>query len=303
MNFLRLKNILKFFTFCILFFGLIWCTSYLFVWANDGFSLANISTKFNYPEHRSTAPLLPKEIDEIREILSQKFVYLGKGAQNFAFLSEDEEWVIKFVKQKHFHLPVGEEMALSFPFLDSYRETRLKKKHETAKNYFTCCKLAYEQLKNETAIKYYHMTKTDYLQTKVQVKDKLGFKHVIDLDQVEFILQRRAEHIIPLLAHLSQTQDDQQFQTTLEKLMQVFVMLSKKGIKDFDRRIFQNYGFIDGEVIIIDIGQLKKDSEVESIEGLKEELQKRGAQILAWITKSYPKQAEPFEKKLVALLR
>lgn len=303
MNTSRLKNILKFLSFCTIFFGTLWGICYLFVWANDGFSLANISTKFDYPNHRTTATLLPEEINEIKKILSQEFIYLGKGAQNFAFLSKDGKWVVKFVKQKHFHLPAGEEMALSLPFLDSYKETRLKKKHDTAKNYFNCCKLAYDELKKETALKYYHMTKTDYLQTKVQIKDKLGFKHTVDLDEVEFILQRRADHIIPLLSHFNQTHDDQQFQMVLEKLMEAFVMLSEKGIKDFDRRIFQNYGFIDGEVIIIDIGQLKKDSEIESAEGLKEEIQRRGAQILAWITKRYPKQAEPFEKKLVALLR
>jgi len=45
--------------------------------------------------------LSDQEHQELAQILNQKFSYIGKGAQCYAFVSDDQLYVLKFFKFKH----------------------------------------------------------------------------------------------------------------------------------------------------------------------------------------------------------
>lgn len=81
----------------------------------DDFRLGNIT--YDMPHHDEWD--IPKLSDEERQrldsILSQKFTYIGKGAQSYAFGSDDGKYVLKFFKFKHLTPHWFVEMFPLFP--------------------------------------------------------------------------------------------------------------------------------------------------------------------------------------------
>ncbi len=69
--------------------------------ATDDFRLGNMTHNTSPRFEWNTAPLDTEQMAVVRTILDQPYRYLGKGAQSYAFLSEDGNYVLKFFKFKH----------------------------------------------------------------------------------------------------------------------------------------------------------------------------------------------------------
>src|ERR1700722_581245 len=68
-------------------------------WTDD-FRIANITHDIPYHPEWDTS-LSHEELAQLKSILDQPFTYIGKGAQAYAFASEDGKYVLKFFKFKH----------------------------------------------------------------------------------------------------------------------------------------------------------------------------------------------------------
>lgn len=187
----------------------------------DGFTITGIHS--SYADWEVNNPTLP-------EVFDQKFTYLGSGGQCFVFASEDGSYVLKFFK---------------------YR----KKINRDFASY----KLAMEQLPEETGLLYVHLKKTDELQTLAKIVDKLGIEHEVDLDKVNFILQKRAELTYPHLLHLVESNDIGAAKEAIDSLCSLIKGRCQKGIHDDDAKIHRNCGFIGNRAVIIDVGRFKAD--------------------------------------------
>jgi hypothetical protein len=161
-------------------------------------------------------PLSQAEAEQISFILSQKFTFLGKGNQSFAFVSEDEKYVLKIPRR---------------PF----RLTRAPRK--LPEDLCTSCKLSYDHLRKETGLVYVHLNPSSKWPL-IHVTDALGFSHSIDPSRFRFFLQRKAT---PFLSG----QKDPSF----AELMDTF---REKGIAPMDLKIRSNFGLLDGTTIQID---------------------------------------------------
>ena len=67
----------------------------------DDFRLANITYELPFKPSWKVPSLTKEEYSRLAQITNQKFTYIGKGAQCYAFASEDGEYVLKFFKFKH----------------------------------------------------------------------------------------------------------------------------------------------------------------------------------------------------------
>ena len=254
----------------------------------DGFNLYNITSEFSFREDINFPQPPDKKLESINHILHQKFTYLGRGAQSYAFVSEDQNYVLKIVKQKHHKFNIFERIFFSLPFTENWKDQKLKKKELRVKNFLHSCKLCYEELFNETYLQYLHLTPTNNLLHKTSITDKLGFLYEIDLDQTEFVLQSKAEGMIAKINSLIEENDFKAAQESVQKIVKLLTKCCKKNIVDNDTAIIKNVGFINGKAIFMDIGQLSKNENIKKLEVYKEYIERRIDLINTWIKTYFP---------------
>src|ERR1700724_132490 len=85
------------------------CTAFLVLFGlarlyyrlTDDFRLSNMTYSLPFKAPWESPSLTPEQHRELAQILNQKFFYIGKGAQCYAFASDDQQYVLKFFKFKH----------------------------------------------------------------------------------------------------------------------------------------------------------------------------------------------------------
>jgi len=224
------------------------------------FTVESISSDL---EPRPEWNIAPIPMEEIKTILSQKFRYLARGAQSFAFVSEDEKYVIKFFRMKH----------LLSKFKDNFRPGVVKRRQESLNSIFGAHILAWNELRQETGLVFVHLNKSNDLNLRLQVRDWLGRAHEIDLDQTEFVLQERAELIFTHLKKLADQGNQEQFEKAIGSFMQLIKLQERKRIFDRDKAISHNYGFVGDRPIHLDIGRLTQGDKPGECERIWERIQ------------------------------
>lgn len=251
---------------------------------NDGFCFRNIHSDLAYrPGWDLPSNSLPF-IDDIDKIFDQKFTYLNKGHQSYVFISEDQNYVIKFYRfPSHMR---------ALPWLNRPLSYHLSSKRKKIKSYnlekldltFQSFKLAFEELKDQTGLVYIHLNKTHHLNRMIKIKDKLGIEYDVDLDSIQFIVQKKANLLFPTLELLLAGKDHQTAKRLLSSLIELMIARSQKGIIDQDPVLERNYGIIDTSVIHIDVGRFVKNAEVtDSPEFLKQEFLKNTECLKNWL--------------------
>jgi hypothetical protein len=226
----------------------------------DGFSVAFIHSDLEYNPAWETQSIASTTQAELDKIFSQQFRYLGCGGQSFVFVSENDEYVIKFFKHRNFRKPYSYLLTLPLPgILELSRLRKLDKALFKINRDFSSYKLAYEELREESGLIYIHLNKGKQLKRSLKITDKMGIEHEIDLDRIEFIVQKRAEHLYSRINQLMASGDLKGAKQSLHAILEVIVSRCKKGIFDEDPRIHHNLGFIGSTAIFIDIGRFVRD--------------------------------------------
>lgn len=215
--------------------------------ATDGFAIAKMVPLCENKANFGTAP---------KEVLSQRFSYLGKGGQCYVFASEDGHYVLKFFR-KNRHL---ERMYKSLA-------------------------IAGHSLPAETGLIYIHLAHDEL--PPLQIVDKLQIAHTIDPNAYGFVLQRRAELVRPYLASLMEQGKIEEAKGALQALFHLAYEIRAKGIADGDANLAKNFGFLEGKPVEIDVGSFGYTSKklIESKEDL-----------LQWLNAHYPILSPPFEE-------
>ncbi|NGX39055.1 MAG: hypothetical protein KR126chlam1_00375 [Chlamydiae bacterium] len=222
----------------------------------DGFMIGKI---------HSHLPFDPRwEVEDSEEVnlsnlFSQPFTYLASGGQCYAFVSADEKYVVKFFKHHLRRLPF---LVKHLPLPSSLAEKRadqLARRKKKLLRDFRSYKLAYEELKEETGLIFVHLNSTKDLNCSAVLIDKLGIRHTVNLDQVEFILQKKGTLALSYLDDLIHKGELEKAKEGVESLVNLVLSRCQKGIFDEDAKIHRNFGFVDGQAMLIDVGRLKPD--------------------------------------------
>ena len=171
--------------------------------------------------------------NEIKAILSQPYYYLGRGVQSFVFVAQDGKTVIKF-----------------------FRHHRLRTDAKVAKD-FGSYLLAYNRLREETGLLYLHLNKTNHLKQTLEIVDKLGIHHPIDLDKYEFIVQRKATLTYPAFDEWITEGKTDEAKEALTSLVHLLKTRAERGIFDKDPDLNTNFGFIGTMAVQIDVGRYR----------------------------------------------
>jgi hypothetical protein len=227
---------------------LLWSSYQVYQSKTLTFSNARITSTFSYNPDLAIKELAGKELDKLNGIFHQKFKFLAVGSQSYAFESEDGKYVVKFFIMKH---QIPRVSDLWHPEKVDYRQQNLL-------SIFNSHKLAYENLREDAGLVYVHLNKGSNLKTQLKVVDRLGKTHMIDLDNVEFVVQEKAELIFTHFQKLLKNGDKEGVQKKIGSLLQLVQRRIDLGISDHDKAVKHNYGFIGDRAVHLDIGRIEK---------------------------------------------
>ena len=238
----------------------------------DTFSIGAISSNRPVEPAWQTRPLSPEERSEMSAAFSQKYRYFGKGGQCYAFFSDDGKYVIKFFKQRVYKVPLWHHF-IPIPYVfDRYKAKKRWKRQDKIQRDFFSYKVAFEDLQELTGVFFVHLNPTHDLNQTLTIVDLLNIEHQIDLDQFDFILQKRAEMIYPTISKLVEKKETARCQQIVDQVIHLIVTRCQKGYEDWDPNVRTNCGLLDDRVIKIDVGRFIANEEMQSKEKCCSEL-------------------------------
>lgn len=260
----------------------------LYYYLTDDFRLGNITYEMK-GEAEWNPPLL--SLDEKRridQILSQRFFYIGKGAQSYAFASEDQQYVLKFFKFKHLKPNFWLSLLPSIPPFEKYKIQSSERKKRKLYSVFQGYDLAYRKIKEGSGLLYIHLQPTPNLQLQVTLVDKMGLERHYQLDDLVFLLQKKGE----TLRHYMERELDRnrldKAKEAFSKVVDMYISEYKKGIYDRDHGVMHNLGFIDGQPFHLDVGFLTEEETMQFMDVYKDDLAYVVWKINKWVKSNYP---------------
>ena len=252
----------------------------------DGFEEEALYAKVYLQKKSSPLP------EDLLPILSQTFSYLGSGRQCLAFVSTDGKWVLKFINQKRFSLP---KWIDSFPlpfFLREKIEKKGKKRKERILAFYKSYQIAYDRLKQDTAIHYLHLDNACV--GKVLLIDPAKRKIEIDLAGSWFILQEKLDPFYPFLERA----DKEKWQESISSFLELVARRASMGVVDDDLNVEGNIGLKKEKAYLLDPGRLFFDEKVKQSPYFEEEMRKSVKFLRRWIEKNQKKYLPLFEEAL-----
>lgn len=261
-----------------------------------GFTLLGISSKRAYNPDWEIRSLTILEKKEVEDALSQSYHYLAQGSQSFVFSSQDCQYVIKFFKQRLFK-PSHLLNSVPLPtILHRFRAKRNWKRADKLVRDFASYKYAFEELHDETKVVYVHLNSTTSLKKKLQITDKIGIHHTIDLDTTNFIVQKRAEPVFVRIHTLMMQGKVEEAKQNIGQILRLHTARAEKGFRDRDPDVLSNCGFIGAHAIKLDVGRFEKNDALKKPEIYRQEIKKIMVPFKSWIKCAHPALLECFDE-------
>lgn len=263
----------------------------------DGFGYQSITSPLPYESSWETS-FSSEELKSAQEALNQPYYYLESGSQSYVFVSKDESYVLKFFKHKRWRLPSLIDQIPLPSYLDLKRKQWKQKKKQTVYSTFNSCKVSYEEFKDKTGVFYLHLNPTKHLQQILTVKDGIGLKHQINLDSISFVLQKKATPTDQYLLNLKASGDIERAQEALRDLLNLNLYRAQKGYSDKDPHLIRNFGFLNHQVVEIDIGGFHQDPHKNLQYFYSHEIYRIQKKLLPWLNRYYP-ELSPYAKEQI----
>lgn len=265
---------------------------------NDGFYIENIKAP-----QGSISPSFPvspsqEDIAKANAILKQEFSYLGRGFQCYAFESSDKQYVIKFFRYQRLKLPLVYDWGGRLPLFAKARAKRIRELERRKMHIFRGFAIGFEEAKEETALIYVHLTKTVNLHPVLTIVDKVKNRYQVDLDGIDFLIQKKAQHIKPVFDSLMLEGKVDEAKRRVDQIFDLLFTCAKRGIQDTDKSLIRknNLGFLPERAIYIDTGKLAHRERILTKEGFIEDLQ-RLVPLYEWFLNNHPELATYFKSR------
>lgn len=221
-----------------------------------GFEAGKIVPSFT-PDPQEDLSLQAENQEEISKALNQPFHYLKKGNSAFVFISEDQKYVIKFLRSSKISPPLWATWKPVNWLFPSYCQNLIFKKNTQKQIQLTSYKLADGHLKDQTGILYSHLYTSSHLKTKITFYDYIKVKHSLPADSTAFLLQKKAEPFCPYFKTLVKQKKKEEIDALLKQFASLLHERALKGIFDRDISPHYNLGILDGKFMAFDLDGLK----------------------------------------------
>ncbi len=274
-----------------------WGLSYFCKVQTGGFREYAILSNLENDPRWELPPLAAEEKHQIDALLDQPFTFLGSGGWCYAFLGKDQKTVLKFYKHSH--------LLLSSIFKDFAFEKLVSRSAPWPKGLrypqelnFKSCTLVYKLAKERSGLLYIHINKTEGMHKPVTLYDKIGVKHVIDLDKTEFVVQRRADLLIPHIEELVKQKKIDEAKECLDDFIACLLQFAHNGIKDLDTSLRKNYGFIEGKAVSFDLSSFVSDESLKHPGSYRKEVVLKSQRLSRHLRKNHPELFTYYESRI-----
>ena len=234
-----------------------------------------------WPKERSQISM-----QEVRQILSQSFDYLGRGSQAFVFASKDGSYVLKLFifdfgdsfAHRFFHSLLGVSSG------GSYSQQAKKRAIQTLE----ACRLAEQFLPEDTAIVYTHLNPGSENLPTVCLRGPAWKQMNIHPDSFLFVLQKRAKLLNESLMQTYLLGDRQRFIGIIDQLNALLNRRTACCIVNADPTLFENFGVIGERPVEIDFGNFIYCPELIVQKRFQEEKDRYTDQLLKWVERYIP---------------
>lgn len=216
----------------------------------DGFTVRKILYTADY--RRDNEPL-DDSYQNNSPVLNQSFTYLSKGRQTYVFESQDHRYVLKLMRYHKYRFPFWSSFVGYFnpELVSSHFNSKRKKINIVANSY----KLALSELKDSTQLEYVHLNKTNSLNKKISVFDKMGARHTIDLDEVGFLIQKKSNSLEKTLISLIKKNESEKVHKIIDSFFERLIFRINKRIINIDAiNLIRNSGVDGSDFIEQDVG-------------------------------------------------
>lgn len=273
-----------------------------FIKRTKGFSLKKITSYHTYNPKWEIGPLNEEQEALLDRIASQPFFHLGSGKECYAFVSEDSELVIKFFKQKHMHTHSILTMwpfSLS-PYLKTLHEVKFQRRSHLRNQTFMSYWIGYNYFADRTGLLYLHLNQTKNLNRQIEITSLNGRKFLLDLDKMEFLIQKRADSVFDYLKALKSENKTKEAKQAIGSILDLVITRSNQGIFDSDNNCERNIGFMDGRASLIDVGEFRLSP---SRYPLPEEFYSATEDLHQWLSENDPELKNFLELQIQKRLR
>mgnify|MGYP001612059639 FL=1 len=161
-----------------------------------------------------------------------------------------------------------------FYLKDVWHGNRSDVREKRLSSIFEAYKMAFEGMQEDAGLVYLHLNKTKDLSKKITVIDRLRLSYEIDLDQVEFVVQERAELIFDRLKTHIKQKDTEQLNASIAEMMHLVKRRIDKGISDHDKAVKHNYGFVGDRAVQLDVGRIFYGEKPRDYDNILERIEK-----------------------------
>ncbi|MBS0656435.1 MAG: hypothetical protein JSR46_11715 [Verrucomicrobia bacterium] len=261
----------------------------------DGFTVEKMHSDLPY-DPAWDIKVSQEELANVNKILNQPYRYLGHGFQCYAFLSEDGTYVLKFMRHQRLRPPVMFDWLPNIAYFQELKKQKTQERFSRMQHLFRGFKVGFEYVPEQTGLVFLHLNKTQNQHPTIAIYDKSGAKHEIDLDKTEFVLQRKALLIKPVIIGLMNSGKVDEAKERINQIFALLVECSKRGIQDMDGALIRkdNLGFLGSRAIYIDSGKLSCKESIRQKARFVQDLH-RLRPLHKWLSESYPELAKHFE--------
>ncbi len=255
----------------------------------DNFYPEGIQNDFAYNPEWDVPPLPDAEKAELKASLSKPLTYLNKGAQIFAFQTEDGKYVLKFFKFKHSKPSYFVEILPPIGPLKAYKEQKRVKKLDKIALLFKGHIDAYKYDKEETGLVFLHLNKTkNDWNLSVNISDKLGRQFSIDLDDHVFVIQKKGVVLRDALRESLKKGKVDEALTQLKLIVDLYMREYQKGIYDCDHGLTHNTGFTyEGKPFRFDVGKSCYGEEFKKASFIRKDMDKVLSMMSEWLRDNF----------------
>jgi len=259
----------------------------LYYFLTDDFRLSNINYELPHNPEWDFA-FSDSEKNKLSEILNQKFTYIGKGAQVYAFASADDQWVIKFFKFKHLKPSLFVTALPPIGPLARFKAYSVQNKTRKRDGLFAGYRAAFLYDRANAGLFFLHFNRSSDLNLKVTLVDKLGLERTIPLDPLVFVVQKKGKTLRTVLSDHLEKGEVALAQEKTHLILNMYLSEYQNGIWDRDHGVTHNTGFIADTPLHLDVGKISFDLAMRDKSLYRSDLAHVGYKIAAWIKDHYP---------------
>lgn len=194
-------------------------------------------------------------------VINQSYRYLYEGSNAIVFISADNQYIFKILKQNASSIP-----TLILPpgqHRDglNHKEIDTTSLQPTGRRYNSCL-LAIDSLQKETGLMFLHLDRSQNLDIQLLVFDKKGQQRILSLDDYAFVFQKKGDPIYQTITKWMRNKQIDKAKALVGHIIQSAFSLCQEVLIDESSIIKKHMACIGEQCLFMDVEHFQRQNEV-----------------------------------------